>query len=61
MRLEELETLRELAEKFRGDHLSVGPVSMAHEEERLSEVIEERREARQQQAVTVADSEEGGE
>jgi UDP-glucose 4-epimerase len=55
------ETLRELAEKFRGDRLSVGPVSMAHEEERLSEAIEERREARQQRAATAAASEEGGE
>jgi UDP-glucose 4-epimerase len=55
------ETLRELAEKFRGDRLFVGPVSMAHEEERLSETIEERRQARQQQSVTATGSEEGGE
>jgi UDP-glucose 4-epimerase len=53
------ETLREFAEQFRGDRLLVGPVSMAHEEERLSGVIEERRQARQQQAAT--GSEEGGE
>lgn len=54
------ETLREFSETFCGDRLLLGPVSMAHEEERLSEVIEERRQARQQ-AATAAVGEEGGE
>jgi UDP-glucose 4-epimerase len=55
------ETLREFAERNRLIRYQSGSVSLAHEEERLHDVIERRRRAREEQAQPAAAAEEGGE
>jgi UDP-glucose 4-epimerase len=53
------ETLQEFAERQRPGQPPPGPVTMAHEEERLRAVIEQRRRAREQQGTTAPTAEEG--
>jgi UDP-glucose 4-epimerase len=55
------ETLREFAERNRLVRYRTGSVSLAHEEERLHDVIERRRRAREQQTQPAAGAAEGGE
>ncbi|MGD9146158.1 MAG: hypothetical protein PVI80_11385, partial [Anaerolineae bacterium] len=55
------ETLREFAERNRLIRYQAGSVSLAHEEERLHDVIERRRRAREEQAQPAAEAAEGGE
>jgi len=55
------ETLCEFAERYYGDCDVAGPISMAHEEDRLQKVIEQRRRAREQQATTTSSAQEGQE
>jgi hypothetical protein len=55
------ESLREFAERNRLIRYQSGSVSLAHEEERLHDVIERRRRAREEQAQPAAAAEEGGE
>jgi UDP-glucose 4-epimerase len=55
------ETLREFAERNRLIRYRSGSVSLAHEEERLHDIIERRRRAREQLAQPAAEAAEGGE
>jgi hypothetical protein len=54
------ETLREFAERNRLIRYRSGSVSLAHEEERLQDVIEQRRRAREQQPQPAAGAAGGG-
>ena len=54
------DTLRELAERQHAAPFQVGPFSLARDEERLRDQIEQRQQGRSQEAVTGPSAEDGG-
>lgn len=55
------ETVRQLGEHSQMDRHALGPASMAHEEEQLRTVLDQRRRSREQQPLTTVSAEEGTE
>jgi UDP-glucose 4-epimerase len=55
------ETLCEFAERYHADRDVAGPISVSREEEQLRSVIEQRRQAGEQQATTTSGAQEGEE